>query len=83
MGVASKSSLYQSPRDKMLREKLGDPAVDDAAAAEHVAHACEEIQRRWTASEEKKRRRWSLGPSVEVHAFSSRNIGNFVVFDSE
>jgi len=83
MGVASKTSLYQSPRDKQLRELLGDPAVDDAAAAEHVRAACAEIQSHWTVSEEKKRRRWSLGPSVEVHAFSSRNIGNFVVFDSE
>ena len=71
MGVASKTSLYQSPRDKQLRESLGDPAVDETADAEHVRKACAEIQRRWSATEERKRRRWSLGPRVEVRALCS------------
>lgn len=83
MGVASKASLYQTPKDRQLLESLGDPAVDESAAEEHVREACAEIQRSWSATEEKKRRRWSMGPQVEVPAFSSRNVGNFVVFDSE
>lgn len=75
MGIANKSSLYQSARDKRIRETLAASDIDEEAGAEHIRLACAEVRARWSAAEEKKRRRWSHGSRVECRVYSVEHRG--------
>lgn len=71
MGAANSKSLYQSPRDKRIGAALSKPDVDEAEAEAYVRETLAEIRLRWSATEERKRRRWSCGAEVETRVIHS------------
>ena len=80
MGVANKHSLYQSPTDKRIGQWLSQPNINEEEAGQYVARACAEIQSTWSAQEEKKRRRWSLGAEPTTREFESQQFRAAVLF---
>ena len=66
MGAIKADSKYQTPREKAIAHALQHPDVNREIADKYIAACCAEIQAGWSAAEEEKRRRWSLGPGVET-----------------
>lgn len=80
MGVANKKSLYQSPTDRHIQQWLSHSDIDEEEASQYVSRACAEIQSTWSAQEEKKRRRWSLGAEPTTREFESQQVRAAVLF---
>lgn len=71
MGAVNHKSLYQSPREKRIGAALAKPDVDEDQAEAYIRETLAEIRARWSATEERKRRRWSCGAEVETRVIHS------------